>query len=445
MKVVVIGGAAMGMGVVAKLKRLDPKAEIVVIQKNNYVSLGACGIPYYIGDNFADANIMLARKVEDFEKIGVKVLTNSIVTEVDFKNKKVIAKSNENNIIENYDKLVIATGGTPIINEVLSKQYSNCFTVNSKEDGEDIKKIKSKAKNIVIIGAGLIGLEVAENLANNKVNISVIEKGSRPLANLFDPEFTDLIETELEKNKVNLIKNTEIKEIFSTNDKITEVELIDGTKIKCDLLICSIGVRPNTDFLINTNLKLNERNAIIVDKTGATNIKDVYAGGDCVQTFGRTYKNPVYSPLATVASKHAVIVAENLVGIKSEFAGALNTAIVKIFDLELARTGENSRFLTESKIKYEEVLIKDKDHTNYVSGQRDLWVKLIKDVKKNTLIGCQFGGYDKAIMRIHSIIAMIWNQDVLDPSVNQIDLPYAPPFSRTKDIINIALSKIIEK
>ncbi len=433
----------MGMGVVAKLKRLDPKVEIVVIQKNDYVSLGACGIPYYIGNKFEDSNMLLARKVSDFEKIGVQVLTNSEVKKIDFDNKKVLVQSLHQASEQSYDKLVIASGGTPIIPEVISQDYLNCFTVNSKEDGEKIQKLRSQVKDIVIIGAGLIGLEVAENLVGNN-KVTIIEKGPRPLSNLFDQEFSDLVEDELSKNKVKLIKNNEIKEIICKDKTITEVILLDGTKIKCDLLICSIGVRPNTDFLLDTKLKLTPRGAIVINKNCATNLKDVYAGGDCVQTFGRVYKNEIYSPLATVAWKHAIVVAQNLAGIKSSFAGGLNTAIVKVFELELARTGENLNFLLENKINFKEVFIKDKDHTSYVPGQSDIWVKLVKDENKKTLISSQMAGHNKSILRIHSVISLIWNQTVLNEEIDQIDLPYAPPFSRTKDIINIALSKITQ-
>ncbi|AHI53563.1 NADH oxidase [Spiroplasma sabaudiense Ar-1343] len=446
MRVVVIGGAAMGMGVVAKLMRLDPTIEIVVFQKNDYVSLGACGIPYFIGNKFSDSNIMLARKVSDFENNKVKVFTNTIVEKIDFEKKQVFGKNNLRTIAENYDKLVIATGGTPITPDVISQKYENCYTVNSKEDAEEIKRALPLAKNIVIIGAGLIGLEVAENISHStSAQISIIEKGQRPLANLFDSEFTDLIEDELQKNQVNLIKNSEVIEIKTIKNKISEVILKDNTKLKCDLLICSIGIRPNTDFLIGSELKLNNRNAIIIDKTGLTNLADVYSGGDCVQTFGRTYDNPTYTPLATVASKHATIVAENICGAKKEFSGTLNTAIVKVFALELARTGDNLQFLENNKVSYQEVFIKDKDHTNYLPGQENLYLKIYKDKQKNTLINAQMAGYNNAVLRIHSLISLIWTQTNLTSGINEIDLPYAPPFSRTKDIINIALGKIAEK
>ncbi|WP_027062929.1 FAD-dependent oxidoreductase [Mesoplasma seiffertii] len=443
MKTIIIGGAATGMGVAAKLRRLDPAMEIVVIQKEDYVSLGACGIPYYIGNHFENAQTLIARTVEKFKEQKVEVIINTVVESVDFKNKKV----QYNGSFQTYDNLVIATGAKPIIPPIKNINGKNIFTVSTKQDGEIIKDKLQSTKNVLVVGSGLIGLEMIENIkhASKEINISVIEKAERVVKNLFDKEFTDAIESKMVEKGINLIKDNEVVEfVLNENNEVQQAILKSGETITCDLVVLAIGFTPNTGFLENSGLEMNSRGSIIVDEYCQTNFANVYAGGDCAQTFGFLYNDPKILYLATIANKHAKIIANNIYQPKSaKFVGSLGTAIVRFFDLELARSGETKEFLEANKILTKSVLISDKDHTNYVENQNDLVLKIMVDQETNQIVNVQILGKDKSVMRIYGLIGLMWAKAPIDEYLEQIDLPYSPPFSRTTDIIQIAISKLV--
>ncbi|ATZ21898.1 FAD-dependent oxidoreductase [Mesoplasma tabanidae] len=442
MKTVIIGGSATGMGVAAKLKRLDEKNEIIVIQDKEYVSLGACGIPYFVGNNFVDAEILIARQVEKFEKSGISIINNTKATKIDFENKCVDFEDEK--IF--YDNLVIAVGAKPIIPDIKNIEANNIFTVNSKEDGIAIKNIISDMSKVLVIGSGLIGLEMVENIKHNtKAEISIIEKADRVLKNLFDEEFSELVEQEIKSQNINLYKENEIMEFIKGSDnKVCGAKTIKGEIIPCDVVILSIGVSPNTDFLKNTKLELENNGAIKINEYCETNIPNVFAGGDCCSSLSYLYKNSKTFYLATVANKQAKIIASNINQIKSsKFVGALGTTIIRFFDLELARSGENKMFIQMNNIETKEILIKDKDHTNYVAGQQELWLRIIIDCKTKEIINAQMIGKNKSVLRIYGLVGLIWSRTKVNEALEQIDLPYSPSFSRTTDIIHIALSKLI--
>ncbi|ATZ21179.1 FAD-dependent oxidoreductase [Mesoplasma coleopterae] len=442
MKTVIIGGSATGMGVAAKLKRLDHESEIIVIQDKEYVSLGACGIPYYVGHNFENPETLIARKIEKFEESGISVLSKTKVKNIDFDN-KVISFENEK---ITYDNLVIAVGAKPIIPDIKNIDAKNIFTVNSKEDGIIIKNTITDSSKVLIIGSGLIGLEMVENIRHaTKAKITIIEKADRVLKNLFDKEFTELVESEITKQDIKLCKENEIIEfIKDSNNKVCAAKTIKGEIIECDVVILSIGVLPNTHFLKDSKLELEKNGAIKINEYCETNIPNVYAGGDCCSSLSYLYKNTRTFYLATVANKQAKIIANNINENKSsKFVGALGTTIIRFFDLELARTGENRMFIEMNNIQTKEVLINDKDHTNYVSGQEDLWLRIIIDLKTKEIINAQMIGKNKSVLRIYGLVGLIWAKTKVDEALEQIDLPYSPPFSRTTDIIHIAISKLI--
>ncbi|AUF83767.1 CoA-disulfide reductase [Mesoplasma syrphidae] len=443
MKTVIIGGAATGMGVAAKLKRLNPEMEIKVIQKENYVSLGACGIPYYIGNHFDNSQTLIARTVEKFREQKIEVIINSNVTKIDFKNHEVYY----NNNVEYYDNLVIATGAKPIIPSIENISGNNIFTVSTKQDGENIRAKLASTKNVLVVGSGLIGLEMIENIKtfNSKIDITIIEKSQRPLQSLFDEEFTSVIEEKMAEKNINLIKNNEVdKFVLNNHGDVKGAILKTGEKILCDMVILAIGFAPNTEFLQNSGLNLNSRGSIIIDKYCQTNFNNVYAGGDCAETFGFLYNDPKVLYLATIANKHAKIIANNIFKAQFfEFKGTLGTAIVRFFDLELARTGENNFVLENQRVLTKSVLVKDKDHTNYLENQNDLVLKLTIDQATKQIVNAQILGKDKAVMRIYGLIGLMWSRTSVDEHLEQIDLPYSPPFSRTTDIIQIAISKLV--
>ncbi|WP_342275653.1 CoA-disulfide reductase [Spiroplasma endosymbiont of Cantharis lateralis] len=441
MKTLIIGGSATGMGVAARLKRNDPSIEITVIQEKDYVSLGACGLPYFVANNFEDKNILIARTKEEFEKTGIKIISNTKVDSVDFKNKKVFF----NGQFEDYDNLVLAVGAKPIKPNVSGVDGENVFSLTTLEDGVLLKeKIinNDKIKKIVVVGAGFIGLEMTESLTELNKQVYLLEMESKVMKKAFDEEISNLIEEKLIDKKINTLLGEQLVEIKLKNKKVSSILLKSGKEIKADAVLLSVGFQPNTLFLKNSELKMNDRGTIIVNQKGETNVKGVYAAGDCATSKDYINNEDIYSPLATVASKFAKVIADNISGKKAKFVGSIQSSMLRIFDLEIARAGITEQMALKNNMNIKSVFIKDKDHTNYTPNQKDLYLKLIINENTKEIVGAQMAGSNSSVLRIYALAALIWQKAKVNSDLEQIDLPYAPPFSRTVDIIHIALSKL---
>ncbi|WP_339021488.1 CoA-disulfide reductase [Spiroplasma endosymbiont of Atherix ibis] len=441
MRTIIIGGSATGMGVAARLKRNDQTCEITVIQDKDYVSLGACGLPYFVANNFEDKNNLIARTKEQFEKQGIKVISNSKVESIDFKDKKVFF----NNEFENYDNLVIAVGAKPIVPNIKGVEGENVFTLTTLEDGVLLKEKMNNDKSIkkvAIIGAGFIGLEMTETFYELKKEIFLLEMETKVMKRTFDEEISNLIQEKLEEKNINNLFGEQLVEIKLKNNKVNSILLKSGKEIKVDAVLLSVGFQPNTEFLKNSELKMNERGAIIINTKGETNIANVYSSGDCAISKNFVNNQEIYSPLATVASKFAKVIADNISGKENQYFGSIQSAMLRIFDLEIARTGLTEQMAIANKINVKSVFIKDKDHTNYTPNQKDLYLKLIINGDTKEIIGAQMAGSNNSILRIYALAVLIWQKAKVNSALEQIDLPYAPPFSRSVDIIHIALSKL---
>ncbi|AOG60237.1 NADH oxidase [Spiroplasma helicoides] len=442
MKVIIVGGSATGMGVAAKLKRNDPNAEVIVYQDKDYVSLGACGLPYFVSNNFDNKEMLIARTKEQFEQSGIVVKTNSRVSSIDFDSKTVYFNDKQ----DTYEKLVIAIGAKPIIPNTSWKNLKNSFTITTLEDGIKLKEEMNKNPNIkkvAVIGAGFIGLEMTEALTEINKEVYLIEKEDRVSKKAFDKEFSELITTKLEEHNIIVKTSTELKEIVEVDGLAKQLIFSNSEKLEVDAIIFSIGFKPNTEIFTNTKLELFENGAIIVDNQGKTNIEDVYSAGDCATSKEFLTQKNIYSPLATVANKFAKVIADNLCGKNKVFVGSLRSAIFRCFDIGFARSGfteEEAQDLFKIKI----VFIKDKDHTHYLKGQKDIYLKLILDTETNTIIGSQLCAQNSAMLRANTLATIIWSKINVDEALEQIDLVYAPPYSKTTDILHIALSKFLK-
>lgn len=439
MKVIIVGGSATGMGVAARLNRINPKAEIIVFQEKKYVSLGACGLPYFVANNFEDKNKLLARSIEEFEETGIKIVKNTQVHKIDFDKKEVYFDDKK----ENYDKLVISTGAYPYIPPIDGVGLQNIFTITTLEDGQNLKEVlnNKSIKSIAVMGAGFIGLEMCETLKALNKEVHLIELEDKILSKPFDEEFSQLIKEKLENQNVNLYLKKKVVE-FKGDKTVSEIVFDDGCLIKVDAVILALGFKPNTEIFRKTKLNLADNNAIIVDEYGQTNITDVYSGGDAAISKHLLTGEQIYSPLATVASKMARVIADNITGKKTKFFGSIKSAALRIFDMGFARTGISESEANQKKINIKTVFIKDKDQTSYVAGQSDLYLKIIMNINSKELIGAQIAGSIKSIQRINTLVALIWSKIKVDTFLEQIDLIYAPPFAKTTDILHIALSKL---
>ncbi|ATZ16077.1 NADPH-dependent 2,4-dienoyl-CoA reductase/sulfur reductase-like enzyme [Entomoplasma freundtii] len=444
MKIVLIGGSTSSMTVAARLRRLHADWEIIVYQKESYVSFGACGLPYYLGKHFDDYQRMLVRSIEDFAKANIQIKPSTKVTKID-PNKKTIyfETSDGQQNTDTYDQLFIGVGAEPVMPKIPGIEAPNVFPFTRLEDAFGLKKLLPKVKKVSIIGSGFIGLETVEALGNLGYEISLIEAQPRLMARVFDQEMTELIDEELSLKNIRVFNNDSLVEIVTDDQgQAIKLKLASGQEVETDAVIMAIGIRPATHFLKNTDLEMINNGALVVDRRGSTNLKDIWSCGDCATSLNRVTGKNDYLALATVARKFAKVVANNMSGLKTQYAGQLQTAIIKVFDLECARTGLSEAEAKAYGYDFKSLIIKDKDRTDYVKHQKPLTLKVIMDKKSQTLIGAQIVGYNSAILRIDALIPLIWSRTKVDNELEQLDLPYAPPFSRPVDIINIALSKL---
>lgn len=438
MRVVIIGAVAAGMSAAAKLKRMKPDYEVVVYEKTDIVSFGACGLPYYVGGFFNDSNMMIAREKSKFIESGIDLKTLMEVIDVDTNNKKLKIKDIQSGSVfeDNYDKLMIATGASSITPS-FDKKFENVTTLKDMSDGIKLRELISKEenKNIVIIGAGFIGIETIEAAKKLNKNIHLIDRNNRILSKVFDEEITTLLEDELRNNNINLHLGENIQEYIG-EDKIEKI-ITDKGEIESDLVVVAIGVRPNTSFLKNTDIEMLPNGAIIVDEYGRTSVEDVYSAGDCATIKNILTNEDMYVPLATGANKLGRIVGENLGGINSSFPGSLASSCIKVLDMEAAATGITEEKAKSLNLNYKAKFVSGFNQTHYYPGREKLSIKLIYDANTKVILGGQVAGYKDAVQRANVIATAITTKMTTD-QLGMLDLCYAPPFATTWDILNIA-------
>lgn len=438
MKVVIIGAVAAGMSAAAKLKRIKPNFEVVVYEKTDIVSFGACGLPYYVGGFFDDSNMMIAREKSKFIESGIDLKTFKEVIDVDTDNKIITIKDSLTKEVftDNYDRLMIATGASSIMPS-LDKSYENLSTLKDMNDGIKLRELinKEEINNIVIIGSGFIGIETIEAAKKLNKNIHLIGRSNRILSKVFDKEITDLLEEELRKNNVHIHLGETVQEYVGDN-KIEKV-ITNKCEINADLVVIAMGVKPNTSFLKNTNIEMLPNGAIIVDECGRTSVKDVYSAGDCATIKNLVTNEDMYAPLATGANKLGRIVGENLGDINSSFPGSLASSCIKVLDMEAAVTGITEEKAKSLNLDYKAKFITNYNQTHYYPGREKLFIKLVYDAKTKVILGGQIAGYKDAVQRAN-VIATAITAKMTTEQLGMLDLCYAPPFATTWDALNVA-------
>ena len=439
MKVIIIGGIAAGMSAAAKFKRLSPNDDVIVYEKGDIVSFGACGLPYYVGGFFEDSQEMIARTPEQFRESGVEIHTKHEVIDVDFSNKKVKVKNliTDEILEENYDKLMIASGARAIIPPIKNIDLENVVTLKSMDDGDKLRELmaKDEYKKVAIIGAGFIGLEAVEAAKHRGKEVTVIQLQDRVLQEVFDKDITDLLEEELRDKGINLLLSETVVELIGEG-KVSKVKT-DKREIDADIVILATGVKPNTDFLKSDEIKMLRNGAIVVDSYGRTSVEDVYSAGDCATINNLITGKESYVPLATGANKLGRIVGENLAGQNNSFQGSMSSSCIKVMDMEAARTGLSEKEVLNLGFNYKTKFITDMNQTSYYPGRERIYVKLIYDAHTKVILGGQVAGYKDAVQRCNVLAACIYAKMTTE-QLGMLDLCYSPPFSRTWDVLNVA-------
>ncbi|GAA0714093.1 CoA-disulfide reductase [Paraclostridium ghonii] len=437
-KVVIVGGVAGGASTAARLRRLEENVEIIMFEKGEYISFANCGLPYYIGDIITEREKLIVQTVEAMsDKFNMDIRNLSEVINIDKKNKKVTVKNHKTGETydESYDVLVLSPGASPIKPHIPGiKDCNNLFTLRNIPDTDKIKAYvdKDSTKKAVVIGGGFIGIEMAENLVERGIDVTLVEASSQVMAPL-DEEMVSTIHEHLIDKNINLILNDGVRE-FKNDGTIVILE--SGTEINTDLIVLSIGVRPESAIAKEAGLKLNERGAIVVDQYMKTSDENIYALGDAVEIIDFVNKKPTMIPLAWPANRQGRLVADNICGKNIRYKGTLGSSVAKIFDYTVATTGNNEKILKRLGIDYEVVHIHPNSSAGYYPGAFPIAYKMIFDKKTGKIYGAQGVGIEGVEKRIDVLATAIKaNLTVFD--LQDVETCYAPPYNSAKDPVNM--------
>lgn len=438
-KILVIGGVAGGATAAARLRRLDETSTIILFERGEHISFANCGLPYYIGETIKDREKLLVQTVEGMsKKFNLDVRNLSEVTRIN-RNEKTITVKNlltNESYDESYDVLVLSPGAKPIVPPVPGiNEAKNVFTLRNIPDTDKIKNYVDyqSPKEAVVIGGGFIGLEMAENLVDRGVHVTLVEMANQVMAPL-DFEMATIVHKHLIEKGVSLILEDGVKSFEDFGKKII---LASGKELETDMIILSIGVKPENSLAVEAGLNIGERGGIQVNEFLQTNDKDIYALGDAIEVTDYMNGNAAMIPLAGPANRQGRIVANNIYGKSEAYKGTLGTGIAKVFDLTVATTGNNEKTLTRLGIDYKVVHIHPASHAGYYPGAYPIALKLIFDYTTGKIFGAQAVGVDGADKRIDVLATAIkGGLSIFD--LTEIELAYAPPFSSAKDPVNMA-------
>lgn len=459
-RVVIVGAVALGPKVACRLRRLDPEAHITVVDRDRLISYGGCGIPYYVGGDITDLEGLYstsshALRDPDFFKSskGVDVIPRVEAIDIDRVNKKLTVRDLDT--LEEkalgYDKLVIATGATPVIPPIPGADLPMVYTVSNLHSAKNIKDKISQGKvgKAVVIGAGAIGIEMAEALTDLwGVETTIVEMADQILPTALGKNISKVVENKLKANGVDVMLSHRIEKINGTKETgVTSVETTGGT-LDCDMVVVSAGVRPNTKFAMDSGLACGRSGALLVDRGMRTTDPDIYAGGDCVELRNLVNGENMTMPLGSLANRQGRIIANNIHGRSSRFTGTVGTFCIKIFDLGVATAGLTYAQAKQSGFDPVYSLVAQPDRAHFYPSSRLMYIQLIADPKTRKILGVEAAGSqgDAVKGRVDTIAARL--QGGLDvDEVCVLETGYAPPFASAMDIINNAgnvLDNILE-
>lgn len=434
MKTVIIGGVAGGASAAARLRRLDESAEIVVFERGEYVSFANCGLPYYIGGVITEKSSLTLQTPESFRaRFNIDVRVSSEALKIDPKAKTVTVKNLISGKIytESYDNLILSPGAEPIKPDIEGADSDTVFTLRNIPDTIKIKEYIESAepKSAVVVGGGYIGVEMAENLKEAGLEVSVVELADHLIAPL-DFDMAADVHRYIKSKGIKLYLNNGVKAIGD------HTVVLQNGEVSADMVILSAGVRPETALAQECGINTNRRGSIIVDRNMKTNFPDIYAVGDAVETENFVTKAPAFIPLAGPANKQGRIAADNIAGIPSEYTGTQGSAILKLFDMTVATTGLNEKSAEASGIDYDKTYIYSGSHASYYPGASNMSIKALWDKKTLKIIGAQVVGFDGVDKRMDVLAAAIrFGAKITD--FTELELCYAPPFGSAKDPVNM--------
>lgn len=440
MKVVIIGGVAGGATAAARIRRLDENAEIIVFEKSGYVSYANCGLPYYIGDVITEPEALTLQTPESFwGRFRVDMRVKHEVLKIYPERKSVEVRNlNTNEVFEeSYDKLLISTGAKPTQPRLPGIGLDKLFTLRTVEDTFRIKEFinENKPKSAVLAGGGFIGLELAENLRELGMDVTIVQR-PKQLMNPFDSEMAAFIHGEMRKHGVKLALGYTVEGFEEKNNGI-DVLLQDEKPLHADMVILAIGVTPDSSLAREAGLELGMKGSIAVNDRMETSVPDIYAVGDAVQVKHFVTGEDALIALAGPANKQGRIAADNICGGDSKYQGSQGSSVIKIFDMTAAATGINETSAKKSGLDVDKVILSPMSHAGYYPGGKMMTMKVLFEKNTYKLLGAQIVGYEGVDKRI-DVLATAIRAGMKATELKDLDLAYAPPFSSAKDPVNMA-------
>ncbi len=453
-RIVVVGGVACGPKAAARARRLDPDAEITIIERGDLLSYAGCGMPYYIQGEIENADELMstpAGAVRDgafFKNVkAINCLSRTLAERIDRTQKAVEVvslESGERSAIP-YDKLVLATGADAFVPPFPGADLKNVFRLNHPYDAEGIRDaVMDGCKDAVIIGAGLIGMEVAEALTTRGLRVSIVEMMDTVVPAFLDEDLARHLEKHLAAKGVTVYTGTKVESLEGDDaGKVTTV-VTDKRRIDADLVLVAIGVRPNVKLARDAGLEIGETGAIKVNDRLRTSDPDIYAGGDCVENINRLTGNPCYVPLGSTANKHGRVIGDNVTGGDSRFPGVLGTVIFKAFDFSVGRVGLSEKDCVRLGIPHVTALTPGPDRAHYYPTARPMVLKVVSNADNGKLLGVQAVGLGDVAKRI-DVAATALSYGAATRDLAELDLAYAPPYSSAVDLLAHASNVIDNK
>ena len=440
MKVVIVGGVAGGATAAARIRRLDEQAEIVVFERSGYISYANCGLPYYIGGIIEDPEALTLQTPESFFcrfRIHVKVYHEVIAIHPEKKTVSVRKLESGEVFEESYDKLLLSPGAKPVWPNLPGMDSKKIFTLRTVEDAFRIREFvdQQKPKSAVMVGGGFIGLELAENLMELGMDVTIVQR-PKQLMSPFDSDMAAFIHNEVRKHGVKLALGQSV-EGFEDKDSGIDVLLKDNAPMHADMVVLAIGVTPESSLAKEVGLSLGLKGSILVNDRMETSVPDIYAVGDAVQVKYYVTGGDVLIALAGPANKQGRIAADNICGGDSRYLGSQGSSVIKVFDLTAAVTGINETSAKRSGLDADTVILSPMSHAGYYPGGKMMTMKVVFEKETYRLLGAQIVGYDGVDKRI-DVLATAIHAGLKATQLKDLDLAYAPPYSSAKDPVNMA-------
>ena len=440
MKVIIVGGVAGGATAAARIRRLDERAEIVVFERSGFISYANCGLPYYIGDVITDAEELTLQTPESFySRFRVDMRVHHEVTAIHPEKKTVSVKNLKTGekFEESYDKLILSPGAKPTKPRFPGADLDKVFTLRTVEDTLRIKNYinEKHPQSVVLVGGGFIGLELAENLRELGMDVTVVEY-AKQLMSPFDLDMAAFIHNEMRKHGVKLVLGRAVEGLEEKDDGI-KVLLRDDAPLHADMVVLAIGVTPDTVLAKDAGLELGIKGSIIVNDRMETSIPDIYAAGDAVQVKNFVTGEDALISLAGPANKQGRIIADNVCGLDSRYKGSQGSSVIKVFDMTAALTGINERTAKAMGIDADTVILSPMSHAGYYPGGKVMTMKVVFEKGSYRLLGAQIVGYEGVDKRI-DVLATAIRAGMKATDLKELDFAYAPPYSSAKDPVNMA-------